>query len=803
MLVAPFWINLKKTPSYCPWTISRSQSLTGIPSIEKNGIIMSSSFFESESQNPVNRVMLERTNEFTIKKAGLLAEWNQGKKSHCWPAWIFFIDESRSLIVNQSNDEDQPDCVFYNLRRVSRKIPRGPHSMMFCLADTTSKISNFSPAGDLPSSSRDGDEKCRVTLCEPFWDLRTTDVHEISEKNISDVLFLRSYSAYGRPGLYLYQRFSDPQSLILLLQRKLAGDESGIPRTDAAFVGVMSSLLCLNVFAYSPLVEELVGSHMQKLIGITEDALFLRPCAEPSVAYAARILANEVGWGECFRRVEKRPVPDIECHGEVGCQTLLLMAAEQAEKASRFGASASDCPICPVSVWDLLKELGVCANTLVNNPEAVDLLSKWESELTKTNVRLVQFTRGFSEVTPDFLLSRFRRANGIMCPRNQAGVDGFLPSYIADAPLESVSDLVKAELQDSKMSFVGLQFKNNSRSCGPAAYKSLSTVEMRADRVLGCAAFERDWKVPYVSLLLDCGPNATSKPRVWVFESDHGKQLSIVIRGLRPSHILGKEHVADDKAFVRFITGPVRPTLGPLSALKFREGDMYKQPACTILDRNRDWLRKVVERMTLQAKAFLGQADPSTQALLSDALKTLKKYGPKKHNSRDAPSSFLASISVVETIQDQLILIAAKRAERLEIQLLELERAQRASLNPEIHKMITEKQQDMQAAQLELVAANQMYSEFRDWTSKCAERTLEKLNDSADVVFDEFDDVSEEDLDGKGKDSEAEMEPSEMLLDESEKEIEPDHRRKRDQISNSSAQVSSRVKRAKGFHIET
>lgn len=85
---------------------------------------------------------------------------------------------------------------------------------------------------------------------------------------------------------------------------------------------------------------------------------------------------------------------------------------------------------------------------------------------------------------------------------------------------------------------------------------------MQADTVLGVGALIRNFDLPYVSLLIDVGSTRDYQPYIGCYESDQGKQLSISIRGLLPSHILGLkagEAASVDKDFSRFVASPQDP----------------------------------------------------------------------------------------------------------------------------------------------------------------------------------------------------------------------------------------------------
>jgi hypothetical protein len=250
-----------------------------------------------------------------------------------------------------------------------------------------------------------------------------------------------------------------------------------------------------------------------------------------------------------------------------------------------FG-QVEDYPIFPISVYDFLAQLVMTDDPArKQNILGIQHFFDRAETLKKCYIRLVQFTKTYSALTPEFFHGRFCRSNGIMSPPGAKGVDGFLPVLIADKVLESYEDMRNVELKS--FSHFGLQFKNLADPPGPEKYMAWATEKMHADEVLGPAAHSRDRTLPYVSLVLDVGEEAA--PRIWFFPSSDPRQTSVAIRGLRPSNILG---LFGDKAkeidteFFRFISPPNDPCRDPAFHLPHSQGDVYSTPVDKYLEEN-------------------------------------------------------------------------------------------------------------------------------------------------------------------------------------------------------------------------
>ena len=539
-----------------------------------------------------------------------MAVWKSKRAAYVWPAWILAIDEARTLLKGATNDES----VFHNLRNTSRHFPQGLDTIILIMTDSTSKISNFAPPGDVSPSRRHIGNTLRfgTRLFQPFCDITCMDVHVPRQEKISDLLSYENMCCYGRAAFGSYARHEPPEAVNARLQEKLIGHDGTLDNPGkSACVAILAFLVSLNVNAYAPLAAELTSTHLQKLARISDDrrAVDLISYAETVLAIAARSLAN---WTKLFKILNQRGISDIDvgAHGETASQILLIIAIGEAEKELKITGLPSETrelTVYPVPLFNVLKKLGVY--DYLEKPEYLHALQHWEPFLKRAHVRVVQFSRSISEFDPDYMLGRFCRGSGIVCKRNYKGVDGFIPLYLSSTPLDSAINMEDATLSPDRMSFVGLQFKNNAASLGPAEYEKLSVGDMDAESVLGYSHFAWPDHLMIVSLLIDVGKTCDGKPKVWVFNKKN--QLSIVVRGVRPSHILSAAATEEelDDGLNRFITCPSKIQVNgfTIERLKRSHADLYVKGNTEIFYVHGDALREKSAETVACAKRLLNR----------------------------------------------------------------------------------------------------------------------------------------------------------------------------------------------------
>ena len=590
------------------------------------------------------------------------SEENPGRKFH-WPNLMFVFDESRTLLAKDESsgiiiDRDTKQrTIFHTIRQLPRYFPRDPSSPIMVVIDTNARLSNFAPAGLIPDSARELNDSQYVgkTLFPPFWDIKAIDVHQVDMTKLGGSLFLDGYSGFGRAAWKTFRESisktkplsggqkAEITDYLLLLVAKLCAKHPDKPYTDAALVSILSTQVCFAVHAYSPLAIECLASHMQKCTGVSENrhAIFLRTVPEPTLAIAGIIALGQVGWLQIFDKLNDRGVVDINigANGEVAAQCLLIMLFNKFATKNRM---LDDYPILPVSLFDLLSQLGI-AESGAPNISGIEHFRAWTPFLKRAYVRVVQFTKSYSEMTPQFLRGRFCRSNGIICRPGATGVDGFLPLLISDKELVDLKDFEDAEL--TSLSHVGLQFKCRASFPGAAQYEKWATEAMEADVVLGPAAHSRDRDLPYVSLVLDVADNERELPSIWFFQSDRGRQLSIAIRGLRPSHILndlGRERAAElNCSFHRFASQADDPFKDCEDDLSHSQADLYLESRDKYIRENKQGLVRryhalvsawTMKQSTMQFTTMKPMVDPLL-ASCNEILRSKKPFGLRQFES--------------------------------------------------------------------------------------------------------------------------------------------------------------------------
>ena len=596
-----------------------------------------------------------KATQYAEFRDNLLKEW--GVKNHKWPTWYIAIDESRSLLTTSIQTANGVnENIFQVFRHACRLFPTEGPGVVAMVTDTCSRISNFAPSGKVPPSARSYhilSNRPGRQLFSPFVDIQSFDVEQYHPESMKDIITLHGYSKFGRAALWAYRKRSgNGEYLMGMLRRKLEAQSDNPEITDASSVAILSFLICISVQAYTPLAQELVASFMMKCIGISQNRheVYIRGVPEPAFGMVARSLIYG-NWGPILQRLCQRGITDINlgANGEVASQLLIMMAAMEAEKKGVTASFAQapefrdDFPILPISVFDFLHHLGMRENFM--HPNDWNMIQEWKSKLVRSYIRLVQFTKSYADFTPEYLKGRFCRANGIMCMPQYAGIDGLLPMFVAEKPFESVEAMKNTKLVENAFSHVGLQFKNHSDFKGMGSYREFAS-DMEADFVLGAGAGARNEALFYVSLLLDVGPwpkrqrRSKNKLNVSVFEGDDGRQLTVAIRGLRPSDILGESIELDEK-FDIIRRGPVDPVDSVRRKITFSQSDSYGQDRSEILNPARE--KKLSTRGETAQKQLESMACSNEFPLLKDDIqKAIDAFGNLTLEPSNQAEYFLA-----------------------------------------------------------------------------------------------------------------------------------------------------------------
>ena len=574
--------------------------------------------------------------DFSKERDRLLKAW--GERNHIWPTWLFVFDESTSLLSADEPEDPSSESVLSNICRIGQFVPRQKHSMCFVLSDTPSSTSFLSPE-EKPNQK---DPESGDTRFPPFWDVKSIDVYEFKTDTLREVVKIGEYSKYGRAGLHasILSTDGDEEKIgqfVKYLGSKMKAADDTVEATDTALVAILMFLVQIHVKEVSPLARTLSATHMVKCSGVSKDnhLVHLQQVPEPLLSYVAQLLVNDIGWLEMLRRLNKRGMTDIDCgaHGEVAGQILLLMAYQEAMKNNYLNDLAEEkFDLMPVALSQLLEYLGVQEEFIRDGRE---VLQRWKTNLDRSFVRFSQFILSHSEPTQAFFKGRFCRAAGIQCKRGTKGVDGFLPLLVTE---NGINENLEVSLPESSFSFVGLQYKNNADSLGPKKYGELSGSAMKAEAVLGEAIWLWDSSLPHVSLLIDVGPTRRD-PDVWITESEDGMQLSITIRGVRPSDIFRDVNKMELAALVQefddFLAGTSekgsdysdKHTFSDISAVSFQsmKDDLGRRAEeilefMELFERQVSRARGQVEELSIAIRACRGFRDRQASLLGPDLI---------------------------------------------------------------------------------------------------------------------------------------------------------------------------------------
>jgi len=510
---------------------------------------------------------------------------------------VFFFDEAAEL--THGNFVVEGSTRFQILRRALRILPFGKDACTFALVtDTVSKIANFSPSQRLENShrARANDD----ALFPAFYWLPTMDVWPecLWTHKVIHLQYARLYSIYGRPGLHASLRqffrkldvgqaeeaiiLRKEQELIMMLEHKLIGSlnhtatsfEIAVATCEAA-LALLGVRTALTVTASCHVARKLTASHMRQCVGISKDreSVYGYQYPETALALAAARLSLRCGWKvllDYLRQSISMTYTDGGYRGELGAQILLLMAADRAmviakagsdipwSDALQIGLNDAFLPVIPASVF---------LSTLLGKSAYDSLLAQevdFEERVGKMYVRLVQFVQFFCVPDKEQVTQMFNRACGIVANPGARFVDLIIPVLI----VEKGEKLEEVIVTPDRMTAILVQVKCLKNPLGAKRASRISSVKMpRTGSVFGLNP-----ALDYLSLLIDIAPSRiglltrafsrselASKFGIGISDPN---QLSVYVRGLRPSHILN-EHSKDfesvDSSFQRMMNAKSDP----------------------------------------------------------------------------------------------------------------------------------------------------------------------------------------------------------------------------------------------------
>ena len=495
-----------------------------------------------------------------------------------WPDCLFIFDEAKGLIGK----------VFENLREGARFFPSEPANIVMVLADTTSSLSDFSPADRIQVTDLENPNGIIYKdFFSPFVNVLSFDVHlEHKVRTLSEIIPIEFYSTIGRAALAGFvlevvgkcaDKHTEEQrlnSVLAYLGDKIWGVHNDNLVTKR--VAVLMFSIALNAEGDSKICRDLVASYMHYCCAVSIDRKIARiqPLPEPLLGYLSLKIIEENGWKFfidvlCIPRLISEP--NRGANGELAVQILLLMVFSVLRKKphERFGAGRSfNHPIYPVFLLDMLKIMKVTEANLIgcNKPDSHDfqkyLFGLLQLSLKNYMCRVTQFIQSFAPRNAGYLKESFEAGMGIIAEMNTANFDGSIPVFVAR---DGATDFLDEQVTVDRMTEVTLQAKCNRAPAKAGIINAAASMARNSDL--------KNDDLFYVNLLMDCGRNKSGEPHVELFgmseqvrtgrtqtknPSDFGKCFGIYIRGLSPSHVLGKEYKTStetieevDEAFTR------------------------------------------------------------------------------------------------------------------------------------------------------------------------------------------------------------------------------------------------------------
>ena len=393
---------------------------------------------------------------------------------------VFVYDEARAFLKSK----------FILARKALTHFPRSSDVCipMTLLADTTAKISNFSPSQDRdPSSLRA--TQMPWDVFPPFYLLANVDIWVNpmeGPKTLGDMTDPRFYCRYGRPywGAVASQ-FGEGsiriQELLALARTKVLG---GLPsfaareleqllERPAEALAVLGIRACLDMVPQCQLSQDLVAHNMRTLYSISadRDAVATGYFSEPVLAMAAGQLTNAVpmGWEVLLKglvRSLQNGQINADFRGELVARLLLLMAWD---RCVLEGQRPSDA-FTSTRFLDAVPLVRFLVSLLRLDDQVMADLSVTFEHAT---VRCTHFVE--IDYVPDSadLLELFKRGAAAISKENQAGTDIIIPLVICKD--------TSTEVTPHMVSCIMIQVKNR-RDGDPGYPETAATLQTPGPR---------------------------------------------------------------------------------------------------------------------------------------------------------------------------------------------------------------------------------------------------------------------------------------------------------------------------------
>ncbi|KAA1065044.1 hypothetical protein PGT21_022507 [Puccinia graminis f. sp. tritici] len=389
---------------------------------------------------------------------------------------LLAIDEASQLLYSSESPDDW--TFFRILRRTLAKIPSAS-GVFAILADTTSRVSNFTPPGHLDPSHRPG--KPGLALFDPIYQIATFDTLVSAPPTTWQQLqsafrLLR----YGSPFFGVYVDVANEkqgatgivQDLIHFALEKLLGltDRSIDPSslTDSQVIALLGSTIQPQLYGASHLNVRLVASHAAQCLFIDPSRQFLISEYPSQITFSSA--ANQylaIDEARLIRCIEILTSTRQQGHvgpgdiGELVSRVVLLRAMQETMRKNQPKPGEEPHPEKvvmpfghPVRLVDFLKtltglnrsQLKLGSITTTNKKKLLD-----DGQLFWNHFVCIEHTPN----SEDFL-SQLHRGAAVQCKPNQHGFDQLFPIYLLPKGQE--------RLDKKNITFCGIQVKNKMQT---------------------------------------------------------------------------------------------------------------------------------------------------------------------------------------------------------------------------------------------------------------------------------------------------------------------------------------------------
>jgi len=511
--------------------------------------------FQAEFRSPTDNVEAS-LNEAREALCNIIPHKNASLKV------LLAIDEARALlelpgdrsIKPESAQGDDRVSMFRLFHRALKLLP-AKSGVFAVVADTTSRVANFSPAGEHdPSSRAIGPEYHNDTLYPPLYKIDTFDrlVNPNPTMDFKELVSPQRLCNYGVPffGLYLQDAKEKGRAeetvvddlIDFALQKLLCVTNlQALTKIKTAHAfALLGPTIAVHPNGHSHINQQLTSSHAAHCTYLSTDRKiqFSIYPSQPIYATAANhyFQTEEDKLVSCIKSLTvalRKGVVSTGDAGEIASRIILLTAMNKTVSDLLSSSKKPDTktnrsfPIA-VPVAEFLKTLtGLPANELPLG--TIDPESK--KKLLEDGVMFWNhFIHCPDTPTTELLMKNFHRALAFQCKPTQKAFDQILTIYLKEAS--------RTTLDNENVTFCGVQVKNRKRD------QELNTCQSKMNPRR--AGIQINPENPYLALHFSLQPGAIANDQQEQKERyrlpSHGttdrKQASLVFRGLDSFHFL-------------------------------------------------------------------------------------------------------------------------------------------------------------------------------------------------------------------------------------------------------------------------